>query len=188
MMQESWRTCDLQLLSLRPPPQGLANGLSALRRRKRKRRSLSHRRHRRSPSSCSGSSRRSGLRNATPRSRPTRPGRRTPTLNASGEKRSSSGADAEAEAIRIIDGARAEAERIRAEADRILRRQRRGPPPRIVSTGDRRRSRTGAGDPRRAIDRVGADVGEPTALRTASSCRTSRRGRGAVLTRSLRRN
>ena len=65
-------------------------------------------------------------------------------------------ADAEAEAIRLVDGAR-------AEADRSVRRQRRGPPPRIVSTrgiaDDLERAQEILGT---AIDRVG-DVKEPTA-------------------------
>jgi len=66
-------------------------------------------------------------------------------------------ADAEAEAIRIIDGARAEADRIRKEAetraaaaDRLYRG--------IADDLERAQEILGA-----AIDRVGADVGEPTA-------------------------
>ena len=66
-------------------------------------------------------------------------------------------ADAEAEAIRIIDGARAEADRIRQEAetraaaaDRIYRG--------IADDLERAQEILGT-----AIDRVGAEVGEPTA-------------------------
>jgi hypothetical protein len=65
--------------------------------------------------------------------------------------------DAEAEAIRIIDGARAEADRIRKEAetraaaaDRVYRG--------IADDLERAQEILGA-----AIDRVGVDVGEPTA-------------------------
>lgn len=66
-------------------------------------------------------------------------------------------ADAEAAAIRIVDGARAEADRIRREAetraaaaDRVYRG--------ITDDLERAQEILGA-----AIDRVGADVGEPTA-------------------------
>lgn len=66
-------------------------------------------------------------------------------------------ADAEAEAIRIIDGARAEADRIRKEAETraaVADRVYRG----IADDLERAQEILGA-----AIDRVGADVGEPTA-------------------------
>lgn len=66
-------------------------------------------------------------------------------------------ADAEDEAIRIIDGARAEADRIRKEAEtRVAAADRlyRG----IVDDLERAQQILGA-----AIDRVGADVKEPTA-------------------------
>ncbi len=72
-------------------------------------------------------------------------------------------ADAEAEAVRIIDGARAEAENIRADAEGIRQeaetraaaadRLYRG----IVDDLERAQEILGT-----AIDRVGADVGEPT--------------------------
>jgi hypothetical protein len=66
-------------------------------------------------------------------------------------------ADAEAEAIRIIDGARAEADRIRKEAETraaVADRVYRG----IADDLERAQEILGG-----AIDRVGADVGEPTA-------------------------
>ena len=73
-------------------------------------------------------------------------------------------ADAEAEAIRIIDGARAQADRIRAEADRIRKEaETRAAAADRVYRGiadDLERAQEILGT---AIDRVGADVGEPTA-------------------------
>ena len=73
-------------------------------------------------------------------------------------------ADAEAEAIRVIDGARAQSDRIRAEADRIRKEaETRAAAADRVYRGiadDLERAQEILGT---AIDRVGADVGEPTA-------------------------